>query len=342
MKAVVLYQPGGPEKLTYTDYPTPSVSSGEILIKVKACSINHLDLWIRNGLSAYKTVFPHILGSDISGVVDTAGSDVKEFSRGTPVIVSPNFGCFKCPYCLSGKDNQCNDFKIVGASLPGGYAEFIKVPVQHLLRAPENLSFEESAAFPLTFLTAWHMVVTKGNLQAGQTILILGGGSGIGSAAIQISKLLGANIVATAGSPEKLEKAKELGANWVINHETENILERVRQITRSEGVDLVFEHVGPKTWKQSIASLKKGGRLVTCGSTTGPATELDLRFIFSRHLSILGSSLGTRAELMTIVKLMEQKKLHPVIDRTYPLNEASKAHERIESRHFFGKIVLIP
>ncbi|MHB8481878.1 MAG: zinc-binding dehydrogenase [Nitrospiria bacterium] len=342
MKAVVLYQPGGFEKLTYTDFPLPGISADDVLVHVKGCAINHLDLWIRNGLTAYHTVFPHILGSDISGIVETAGANVKDFPAGTPVIVSPNFGCFKCPYCLSGKDNQCVDFKIVGASLPGGYAEFIKVPAQHLLKAPGNLSFEESAAFPLTFLTAWHMVVTKGELLPGQTILILGGGSGIGSAAIQISKLLGATIIATAGSPEKTGRAKESGADRVINHATENIHEKVRQITGGEGVDLVFEHVGPKTWKQSVASLKKGGRLVTCGSTTGPSVELDLRFIFSRHLSILGSSLGTRAELMTIVKLMEEKKLHPIVDRTFPLQEAAKAHELLESRKVFGKLVLIP
>jgi NADPH:quinone reductase-like Zn-dependent oxidoreductase len=344
MKAILLSKPGGPENLIYTDTAVPVLSSQDVLVKVKACAINHLDIWIRNGLPAYKTVFPHILGSDIAGVVESSGSEVQGFPPGTAVIVSPSWGCFKCSFCLSGKDNQCADFRIVGASLnlDGGYAEYVRVPVQHLLKAPRNLSFEESASFPLTFLTAWHMVISRGELQPGQTILVIGGSSGIGSAAIQISRLAGARVIATVGSPEKFEKAKKMGADFVLNHETEPVHAKVKELTHGDGVDLVFEHIGPKTWKESIASLKKGGKLVICGSTTGPATELDLRFVFSRHLSILGSSLGTRAELMTLINLMEEKKLHPVVDRTFPLKEAGRAHELLESRKLFGKLVLIP
>jgi len=349
MKAVVFYRHGGPDVLVYEDVLTPSVAEGEVLIRVKACSINHVDIWVRQGIPAYKIALPHISGCDVSGTVEEIGTDVFEQSVQQPglavgerVLVAPGLSCFRCAYCLSGQDNMCLTYKILGANTAGGYAEYVKVPAVNVIPIPVTLSFEQAAAFPLVFLTAWHMLITRAELKAGQDVLVLAAGSGIGSAAVQIAKLAGAWVIAAAGSDNKLGKAKELGADEVINYHREDFSARVRDLTGGKGVDVVFEHVGPETWEKSLTALAKNGKLVTCGATSGPEAKTDLRYVFSRQLSILGSMMGTRSELLETTKLMEIGKLKPVIDSVYPMREARQAQEYLLSRKNFGKVILVP
>ena len=342
MKAVVFHEHGGPEKLVYEDVPTPAPGEDEVLIRVKACSINHVDIWVRQGIPAYKTVMPHISGCDVAGVVEAVGPNVAGITRGEKVIVAPGLSCFRCAYCLSGQDNMCIAYKIVGAHTNGGYAEYISVPAINVLPMPGVLRFEDAASFPLAFMTAWHMLITRAELKAGQEVLILGAGSGIGIAAIQIAKLAGAWVIAAAGRDDKLEKAKALGADEVIHYRREDFSNKIRELTGGKGVDVVFEHVGPETWEKSLTSLAKNGKLVTCGATTGPEAKTDLRYIFSRQLSILGSMMGTRSDLLEVTKLIEIGKLKPVIDSVFPLKEARKAQERMLERNIFGKLVLVP
>jgi NADPH:quinone reductase-like Zn-dependent oxidoreductase len=342
MKAVVFHEHGGPENLIYQDVPTPAPGEDEVLIRVKACSINHVDVWVRQGIPAYKTTFPHISGCDVAGIVESVGKNVTGINRGEKIFVAPGLSCFRCAYCLSGQDNMCISYKILGAHTNGGYAEYVTVPAINVLTMPNTLRFEDAAAFPLAFLTAWHMLITRAELKAGQEVLVLAAGSGIGTAAIQIAKLAGAWVVAAAGRDEKLAKAKALGADEVINYGREDFSNKIREFTGGKGVDVVFEHVGPETWEKSLTSLAKNGKLVTCGATSGPEAKTDLRYIFSRQLSILGSMMGTRSELLEVTKLMEIGKLKPVIDSVFPLNEARKAQERMMDRSHFGKLILVP
>jgi len=342
MKAAIFREHGGPDKLLYEEVPDPKISDDEILLGVRACSINHLDLWVREGIPAYKTTFPHILGCDAAGVVEAVGRNVIGIHPGEKVFAAPGISCFRCAYCLSGQDNMCISYKILGAHLQGGYAQWVAVPAINVLPLPSTLSFEEAASFPLVFLTAWHMLITRADVKAGQEILVLAAGSGIGTAAIQIAKLAGAWVIATAGSDEKLEKARGLGADEVINYRREDFSKKVRELTGGKGVDVVFEHVGPETWERSLTSLAKNGKLVTCGATSGPEARTDIRYIFSRQLSIMGSMMGTRSELLEVTKLMEIGKLKPVIDSVYPLQRACQAHEYLLTRKNFGKVLLVP
>jgi len=342
MKAVVFEEHGGPDRLISKDVPSPKFGNDDVLIKVKACALNHLDIWVRQGIPAYKINLPHISGCDISGTVEETGSSVKNFSIGDRVLISPGQSCFECPMCLSGNDNLCQTYSIIGAGSDGGYAEFVKAPVKSILPIPNSLTFEEAAAYPLTFLTSWHMLMTRAQLRVGEVVLVLGASSGIGSAAIQIAKLGGAKVIATGSTEEKLKSARELRADDVIHSVKEDFSQRAKEMTHGRGVDIVFEHVGSETWDKSLSVLAKGGRLVTCGATTGPKVSIDIRFLFSRQLSLLGSIMGTRKELLEITKLVEERKLRPVIDQIYPLREARQAQERMLRRNHFGKIVLVP
>ena len=340
MKAIVFERHGGPEVLKYTDAPDPVISASEVLVRVRACALNHLDLWVRHGIPGVAFPLPHIPGSDISGEIAQIGADVTTVRVGQKVVLAPGVSCGKCPACLSGQDNRCRQFTNLGYMIDGGCAELVRAPEVNCIPYPENLSFEESASIPLVFQTAWHMLVARAELQPGEDVLILGAGSGVGSAAIQIAKFFGARVLATAGSDEKLQKAKELGAVHLINHKTQKIREEVRRITSKRGVDVVFEHVGTATWDESIASLAPGGRLVTCGATTGYDAKIDLRYLFSRQLSLLGSYMGTKPELLTVMKLVAAGRLRPVVDRVFPLAEAAAAHAYLESSAQFGKVVL--
>jgi NADPH:quinone reductase-like Zn-dependent oxidoreductase len=340
MKAIVFERHGGPEVLKYTDAPDPVIRASEVLVRVRACALNHLDLWVRHGIPGVAFPLPHIPGSDISGEIAQIGADVTTVRVGQKVVLAPGVSCGKCPACLSGQDNRCRQFTNLGYMIDGGCAEFVRAPEVNCMPYPENLSFEEAASIPLVFQTAWHMLIARAELQPGEDVLVLGAGSGVGSAAIQIAKFFGTRVIATAGGDEKLQKAKELGADHLINHKTQKIREEVRRLTNKRGVDIVFEHVGTATWDESIASLAPGGRLVTCGATTGYDAKIDLRFLFSRQLSLLGSYMGTKPELLTVMKLVAAGRLRPVVDRVFPLAEAAAAHAYLESSAQFGKVVL--
>lgn len=345
MKAVIFREHGGTEKLSYEDVPKPQIGPDEVLIRIRACALNHLDIWIRQGSPAYPMPLPHISGSDIAGEVEAVGTQVDgvradSIKVGDRVFVSPGISCWRCNECLAGRDNFCRSYVLVGAMTHGGYAEYVKVPFRNVLPIPGNLSFEQAAAFPLVSVTAWHMLFALAQLQLGETVLIMGAGSGVGSLAVQMAHLVGARVITTVGAEDKIPKAVLLGAHAVIDHSREKVAERVKLLTEGRGVDVVIEHIGPEVWQQCLASLAKGGRLITCGATTGADVKLDLRYVYSRQFTIKGSYMGTRAELVKAAELVGQGKLKPVVDRTYPLSEARAAQEQLLSRKVFGKIVL--
>jgi NADPH:quinone reductase-like Zn-dependent oxidoreductase len=340
MKAIVFHQHGGPEVLKYTEAPDPTPRANEVLVRVKACALNHLDLWVRRGLPNVPIPLPHVPGSDVAGEIAQIGADVATMRVGQKVVLAPLVSCGKCAACIAGLDNRCRQATNLGYMIDGGCAEFVRAPEVNCVPYPENLKWEEAASIPLVFQTAWHMLLARAELQPGEDVLILGAGSGVGTAAIQIAKFFGARVIATAGSDEKLAKAKELGADHLINHKTQKIRDEVRRITNKRGVDVVFEHVGIATWDDSLASLAASGRLVTCGATTGYDAKLDLRFLFSRQLSLLGSYMGTKAELHSVMRLVANGRLKPIVDRIFPLPEAAAAHAYLELGLQFGKVVL--
>ena len=340
MKAVFFREHGGTHKLSYEDFPTPTIGPKEVLVRVKACALNHLDIWIREGNPAYPMPLPHILGSDVAGIVEQAGSHTEGVTVGQRVFISPGISCWHCDACLAGRDNFCRSYGILGALAHGGYAEYVKVPFRNVLPIPGDLSFEQAAAFPLVSVTASHMLFALAGLQHGETVLIMGAGSGVGMMAVQMAKLAGARVITTVGSEDKIPKAVALGADAVINHAKETVAERVRQLTERRGVDVVIEHIGPEVWDTCMESLAKGGRLITCGATTGGDVTLNLRAVFSRQLTIKGSYMGTRAELVKAAELVGRGRLTPVIDRAFPLQEARAAQDLMLGRQFFGKIVL--
>ncbi|HYB75558.1 MAG TPA: zinc-binding dehydrogenase [Nitrososphaerales archaeon] len=340
MKAVRFHKHGGPEVLQYEEAPEPVANGDEALVRVKACALNHLDLWARNGLPSVEIPLPHISGSDIAGEVEWVPSEEKQFKRGDQVIVNPGVGCGRCDRCLIGKDNQCRQYTIIGYGVDGGYAELVKVPRQNLIQKPEGMGFEDAASFPLVFLTAYHMLVTKAGAGAGDTVLILASNSGVGSAAIQLAKLQGAEVIATGGNETKLERAKQLGADHVIDHYHQDLLSEVKRLTGKRGVDIVFEHVGKATWDSSIKALAKGGRLVLCGATTGAEVGTDLRYVYNRELTIYGSFMASKGELLKVVGLFSSGKLKTVVDSVFPLERAGDAQKRMEESLHFGKIVL--
>lgn len=340
MKAIVYSEHGGPEVLRYTDAPDPVIGADEVLVRVRACALNHLDLWLRKGIPGVPIPLPHIPGSDIAGEVAQVGQKVTNVKVGARVMLQPGISCGQCPKCLAGEDNFCRSYTLFGQMVDGGCAEYVKSPAVNVVPIADNISFEEAAAFPLVSLTAWHMLITRAQLKPAETVLVLAAGSGVGTAAIQIAKATGARVIATAGSDEKLAKAKELGADEVINHSKQEISAEVKKLTDRRGVDVVFEHVGQATWEQSIRSLTPGGRLVTCGATAGFVGTLDIRYLFTRQLSLLGSFMGSKAELFSALELLRRGLLKPVIDVVMPLADCAKAHERLEHREQFGKIVL--
>jgi NADPH:quinone reductase-like Zn-dependent oxidoreductase len=340
MKAVTISTHGESEVLRYTNVSDPQIGAGEALVRVRACALNHLDLWVRRGLPGIAIPMPHILGSDISGEVAGVGSSVTNVKVGERVLLNPGISCGHCVHCLGGNDNFCREYTLFGYKVDGGYAEYIAAPAVNVVPMPANLTFEEAAAVPLVFLTAWHMLITRARLQPGETVLVLAAGSGVGSAAIQIAKSTGARVIATGGSELKLQKAKELGADEVLLHTIPNFSREVKRLTDRRGVEVVVEHVGDATWHESLASLAVGGRLVTCGATTGYEGKIDLRYLFGRHISILGSYMGGKAELFSVLDLLARGLVKPVIDTIMPLQKAADAHARLEKREQFGKIVL--
>jgi len=342
MKAVAIRAHGGPEVVKVEDLPEPSAGPGQVVVRVRAAALNHLDIWVRAGWPGLKLSFPHVLGSDVAGVVEAAGPGVAGVKAGDEVVVNPSLGCGRCERCLSGAENLCRTFAILGEHVSGGQAERLAVDARNVLPKPARLSFEEAAAVPLTFMTAWHALVARARLRLGETVLVHAAGSGVGVAAVQIAKLLGARVIATAGSDAKLEKARSLGADHVVNYETQDFAQEVRKITEKRGVEVVFEHVGKKTWEKSILSAGIGGRIVTVGATTGYDPPTDLRHVFFRQLSILGSTMGTAGDLLQVLRHVSEGKLRPVVDRILPLADAVKGQALLSERAQFGKIVLVP
>ncbi len=338
MKAVRIHEFGGPEVLNYEDVADPVLRKDCVLVRVRACALNHLDLWVRKGLPGVK--LPHILGSDVAGEVVEAGEYISGVKSGTRVLLAPMVFCNHCEHCVSGHTNFCLQFSVLGNAVDGGNCELIAVPQVNIIPIPDSLDFVQAASVPLVFLTAWHMLVGRAHLRAGQTVLVLGAGSGVGSAAIQIAKMLGAEVITTAGDERKLAKARELGADHTVDHYKQKIADEVRRITSKRGVDVVFEHVGQATWPDSIRSLRPGGTLVTCGATTGYEGNIDLRVLFAKQLSLFGSYMGEMGELHEVLKHVFAGKLKPVVDRTFPLSETRAAHEHLAKSEMFGKVVL--
>jgi NADPH:quinone reductase-like Zn-dependent oxidoreductase len=340
MKAIVYAEHGGPEVLRYTDAPEPVIGAGEVLVRVRACALNHLDLWLRKGIPSLKIPLPHIPGSDVAGEVARVGDGVANVKAGERVMLQPGISCGLCEKCVAGDDNLCRSYKILGEMVDGGCAQYVKAPARNCVPIPEGVTFEQAAAFPLVSLTAWHMLISRARLQPAETVLVLAAGSGVGTAAIQIAKASGAWVIATAGSEAKLAKARELGADEVINHSTQKVATEVKRLTGRRGVDVVFEHVGEATWSESIRSLVPGGRLVTCGATTGYNGAIDIRYLFTRQISLLGSFMGSKSDLLSALEFLKRGLLKPIIDVVMPLEKCADAHRRLEQREQFGKIVL--
>lgn len=342
MQAVRIHEHGGPEVLAYEEAPDPVPGARDVLVRVHACAMNHLDIHVRRGIPGMALPLPHILGSDVAGTVAAVGPEVTAWREGDEVVLNPGVSCGRCRACLSGDDNLCREYAILGEHIAGGYAEYVRVPVANVLAKPPALSFTDAAAVPLVFLTAWDMLVAGARVRPGEAVLVWGAGSGVGSAAIQIARLFGARVIAVAGSDWKLERARALGADDTINHRTHPVGDEVRRLTGRRGVDVVVEHVGQATWDTSLKALARGGRLVTCGATSGPAAQTDLRYVFSRRLVIRGTFMGSKGTMDDILRLVEAGRLRPVVHDVVPLREARRAHEAMERSEHFGKLVLVP
>ncbi|MCL4796648.1 MAG: zinc-binding dehydrogenase [Bryobacteraceae bacterium] len=340
MKAVQIREHGGPEVLEAVDISEPAPRPDEALIRVRACALNHLDLWVRQGIPGVQFAFPHVLGSDIAGDVVAVGELCRRVRPGMRVLLAPGLSCRQCLRCYEGRDNECREYKLFGAGVAGGYRELMAVPEYAVVPIPEALGYVEAAAAPLVFLTAWHMLFARAGLKPGEEVVVVAASSGVGMAAVQIAKLFHCRVVATAGGEEKMAKARALGADVVVDHYREDLGQELRKATSRRGADVVIEHVGEATWKASTSALAPSGRLVTCGATTGHDVGVDLRFLFAKQQSLLGSYMGTLAELHHVLRYVFEGKLKPVVDSTFPLGEARAAHERLEARRQFGKIVL--
>jgi NADPH:quinone reductase-like Zn-dependent oxidoreductase len=340
MKAARFHQHGGPEVLVYEDIAEPRIKANQVLVRVRACALNHLDLFVRAGIPGVKIPLPHIPGSDIAGEILETGDLCERVKPGWRVLLSPGLSCRQCEQCLAGKDNFCRRYTLFGYGVDGGDTGLLAAPEYTAIPIPDSMSFEEAAATPLVFLTAWHMLIGRADLQPGEDVLVLAASSGVGSAAIQIARLFQCRVIATAGTEEKLAKARELGAEYAIDHYRQDIAAEVKRITGKRGVDVVVEHVGVATWSKSLESLAAGGRLVTCGATTGANAGIDLRYLFAKQWSLLGSFMGSMGELHQVLKFVFRGQLKPVIDRVYPLQEIRAAHQYLEKKEQFGKVVL--
>ena len=340
MKALAIYEHGGIDKLQIADLPKPTIGADDVLVNVKAVALNHLDLFVRNGMPTLKLPLPHIPGSDVSGVIAEVGAQVSGLQVGQRVAVNPGLSCGHCEFCIAGEESLCPEFNILGEHSTGGAAEFVRVPAVNVLPIPDTLSFEQAAASSLVFLTAWRALVSRARLRVGEDVLILGAGAGVSTAAIQIAKKAGARVFVTSSSDAKLQKAKELGADVLLNYKTQEWDREVFAATNRRGVDVVFESVGAATWAKSIRSLKRGGRMVVIGATSGPNPPEEVRQIFWKQIEIIGSTMSNQREFREVMKLVFRGELKPVIDVVMPLERAREAHARLEQGEQFGKIVL--
>jgi len=342
MKAGLFYEHGGIEVLQYGEVDAPAIQPEEVLVQVKACSLNHLDVWVRKGLPGLTLPLPHIGGSDIAGVVEQVGARATGGLKvGDRVVVDPGLSCGCCDWCRGGEDSLCDGYGILGEHRWGGFAEYAAVPARNVLPLPDRVPFEQAAAVPLVFLTAWRMV-KRVQLQPGETVLVVGAGGGVASAAIQIAKLAGAWVAATAGDQGKLDKAKGLGADELINHREQDFSKRTWELTHKRGVDVVLDPVGGSdTLPKSLKALAKNGRYVTCGATSGASAQLNVPLLFWKQARLLGSTMGSRRELQEVLQLVWSGRLKPVVDRVLRLNELQQAHALLEARRVFGKLVLV-
>ena len=342
MDAVVLREHGEPEVLRFEQIEVEEPGPGQVRVEVRAVALNHLDLWVRRGGPAFKLEYPHRLGSDVAGVIDALGPGVDGPVVGTKVVVSPGVSCGVCQACLSGRDNLCRRYAILGEHTQGGYARYLVVPRANIAPYPGALSFPEAAASLLSFLTAWQMIVTRARVRPGETVLVHGAGSGVGVAAIQIARLHGARVIATAGSAEKIERARALGIDEGIDYSTQDFVAEVKRLTGKRGADVVIEHIGGDTFTRSILCTASGGRLVTCGATAGRTPTIDLAHVFFRQIAVLGSTMGSKGDLLELLPHVAAGRLRPVVHAVLPLREAAQAHRILEAREAFGKVVLVP
>lgn len=341
MRAHQIRDHGGPEALEWRELPDPEPGPGEVRVEVRACALNHLDLWVRNGVPGHAFPLPLVPGAEIAGDVDAVGAGVDDLEPGTPTLVAPGVSCGHCEACAAGDDNLCRDYGILGEHQDGGYAELVVVPRRNILPFPRGLSYVQAAAVPLVFLTAHHMLAERAKLQRREDVLVHAAGSGVSSAAIQIARMLGARrIVATAGGDDKLTQARELGATHTVNYRTSDFLATVKEATGGKGVEVVVDHVGGEVFERSMRALARAGRVVLCGATAGGEAEINLRAVFFKQLSVIGSTMGRRAELLHLLPDFESGELEPVVDRTVPLAEARDAQAVLEDREQFGKVVL--
>jgi len=340
VKAAVFYEPGGPGKIQLGEVPNPQIDHHQVLIQVKACALNHFDLLVLREADPDNFTFPFWGGADIAGVVAEVGESVYQFKLGDRVVVNPSLYCGQCEHCLAGEESQCNSYGIIGDTVPGGFAEYIAVDAMNLMKLPEQMSFEEAAATPLVYQTAWRALISQANIRPGDDVLILGASGGVGSASIQIAKLVGANVIAVTSNTDKISYAKQMGADIVLNRKSGDYWGELAALTNNRGVDVVMENIGAATWAQSLKSLVKGGRLVTYGRTTGHLAETDIRLIFWNQLRIIGSTMANRKEFIEVMQLIFKGKLSPVIDTVFPLEQASSAYQRLHDGKQFGKIVI--
>jgi len=341
MKAVRLHEPGSVDGYVYEDAPDPSPGPGEVLVRVRAAALNHLEAWAAK-MPAGRSQPPRILGSDVAGVVAGIGAAVEGLREGDEVLLHPGVSCGRCEACLGGEDNLCPRYHLLGQGRDGGLAEYVAVPASNVAAKPKTLSFEEAASIPLVFTTALHMILTRARLRFGETVLVNAAGSGVGVAALQVAKLHGAHVIASAGSDAKLEKALALGADEVINYATHDLAEEARRLTGGRGVDMVVENVGSDIFEKSVRALARNGRVVTCGATAGQDATLNVTRFFLAQQTIYGSFMGTKAELLRYLPCFEDGRLRAVVDRVYPLADAREAVSRLLHREQFGKVVLVP
>ncbi len=340
MRAAVFHEFGGPEQVRLEDVPTPEPGPGEVRLAVRAVGMNHLDVWVRRGLPV-NAPMPHIGGADAAGVVDALGPGVEGIEVGARVVVNPGLSCGHCAWCLAGEQSLCESFRILGEHTQGAFAEYVVVPVGNLFPIPEEMPFEEAAAAPLAFLTAWRGLIGRGRLRAGEDVLATGASGGVATAAVQIGALAGARVFAVTSTPY-VERVRALGADVVYDRERVDYSREVWQATGKRGVDVILDSVGQATWKQNVRALARGGRLVVYGATTGPTAETDLRLIFWKQVEVIGTTMSSRTEFETVMRLVVRGALHPVVDVVLPLERAADAHARLEAGAQFGNIVLKP
>ena len=343
MKAIIFEQHGGPEVLQYTDFPTPEPGPGQVQVQLQASAMNRLDIWVRNGWPGIRLEYPHIPGADGAGVISAIGPGVTSHYVGERVVINSNLSDGTCEYCQAGKDNMCERWALLGETVRGTYAEYVVVPDRNVLALPADFPFDQAAAASLVFLTAWHSLITRGQLQRGESVLIVGAGGGVNIASLQIAKYIGAKVYVVGSSAAKLQRATELGADEVIDRSSQAEWSKaIHALTNKRGVDMVVDNVGAGTLPSSLRAARKGGRILTVGNTGGPKFEFDNRYMFAKHLTYLGSTMGTRTDFVEVMSLIFAGRLRSIIAETFALQDARRAHEYMEQGEFFGKIVLQP